>query len=110
MDCPGPVFRPHPLPLPQLYAMNKRELVEAVCEQLQTTKTAAEETVNVVLKAIQSGVKNDSQVSVAGFGTWSLRQRAARIGRNPQTGEPMQIKASTSVGFKPAKAWKDSLN
>jgi len=97
-------------PIPHSPEMNKRELVEAVCEQLQTTKTAAEETVNVVLKAIQEGVKDQGQVSVAGFGTWSLRQRAARTGRNPQTGEPMQISASTSVGFKPAKAWKDSLN
>ncbi|MCP4094299.1 MAG: HU family DNA-binding protein [Planctomycetes bacterium] len=90
--------------------MNKRELVEAVCAQLETTKTAAEETVNVVLKAVQEGVQSDGQVSIAGFGTWNLRQRAARTGRNPQTGAPMDIKASTSVGFKPAKAWKDSLN
>ncbi|MDP7062562.1 MAG: HU family DNA-binding protein [Planctomycetota bacterium] len=90
--------------------MNKRELVEAVCTQLETTKTAAEETVNVVLKAVQEGVQSDGQVSIAGFGTWNLRQRAARTGRNPQTGAPMDIKASTSVGFKPAKAWKDSLN
>jgi nucleoid DNA-binding protein len=90
--------------------MNKRELVEAVCAQLETTKTAAEETVNVVLKAVQEGVQADGQVSIAGFGTWNLRQRAARTGRNPQTGEPMEISASTSVGFKPAKAWKDSLN
>jgi nucleoid DNA-binding protein len=90
--------------------MNKRDLLEAVCTQLETTKTAAEETVNVVLKAVQEGVQSDGQVSIAGFGTWNLRQRAARTGRNPQTGAPMDIKASTSVGFKPAKAWKDSLN
>jgi DNA-binding protein HU-beta len=90
--------------------MNKRELVDSVCSHLETTKAAAEETVNVVLKSIQQGLSEHGQVSVAGFGTWTVRQRAARTGRNPQTGEPMEIKASTSVGFKPAKAWKDSLN
>ncbi|MFT7516272.1 MAG: nucleoid DNA-binding protein [Myxococcota bacterium] len=90
--------------------MNKRELIEAVCEQLETTKSASEETVNIVLQAIKDGVASDEQVSIAGFGTWSKRSRAARTGRNPQTGETMQIKASKSVGFKPAKAWKDSVN
>jgi DNA-binding protein HU-beta len=90
--------------------MNKRELVDAVCSNLETTKAAAEDTVNVVLKAIQEGLQQHGQVSVAGFGTWTVRQRAARTGRNPQTGEPMEIKASNSVGFKPAKAWKDALN
>ena len=90
--------------------MNKREVIEAVCAELETTKSAAEETVNVVLNAIKYGVASDDQVSIAGFGTWSKRSRAARTGRNPQTGETMQIKASKSVGFKPAKAWKDSVN
>ena len=90
--------------------MNKRELVEHVCQVLETTKSAAEETVNVVFEAVRHGLKEDGQVSVAGFGTWNRRERAARTGRNPQTGEPMQIKASVSVGFKPAKAWKDELN
>ena len=90
--------------------MNTRELIEAVCAELETTKSAAEETVNVVLNAIKYGVASDDQVSIAGFGTWSKRSRAARTGRNPQTGETMQIKASKSVGFKPAKAWKDSVN
>ena len=90
--------------------MNKRELIESVCGRLETTKSAAEEIVNVVLEAVKDGVSDDGQVSIAGFGTWSERKRAARTGRNPQTGESMQIKASKSVGFKPAKAWKDSLN
>ena len=51
--------------------MNKRELIEAVCAELETTKSAAEETVNVVLNAIKYGVASDDQVSIAGFGTWS---------------------------------------
>ncbi len=90
--------------------MNKRELIDYVCQNLETTKAGAEETVNVVLRAIQEGIANDDSVSVAGFGTWNKRFRSARTGRNPQTGEPIQIKASTTVGFKPAKAWKEDLN
>ena len=90
--------------------MNKRELVEHVSQSLETTKSAAEETVQVVLEAVRHGLRRDGEVSVAGFGTWTRRERAARVGRNPQTGEPMDIPASTSVGFKPAKAWKDELN
>ena len=90
--------------------MNKRELIDYVCQNLETTKAGAEETVNVVLRAIQEGIANDDSVSVAGFGTWNKRFRSARTGRNPQTGEPLQIAASTTVGFKPAKAWKEELN
>ncbi|MCX8229322.1 MAG: HU family DNA-binding protein [Planctomycetota bacterium] len=90
--------------------MNKRELIEYVCAELETTKAGAEETVNTVLRGIQTGITNDETVSIAGFGTWNTRYRAARAGRNPQTGETIQIKASTTVGFKPAKAWKDELN
>ena len=90
--------------------MNKRELIDYVCQNLETTKAGAEETVNVVLRAIQEGIANDDSVSVAGFGTWNKRFRSARTCRNPQTGEPLQIAASTTVGFKPAKAWKEELN
>ena len=90
--------------------MNKRELIEYVCANLETTKSGAEETVNTVLQGIQSGITSDSTVSIAGFGTWTTRHRAARAGRNPQTGATIQIKASNTVGFKPAKAWKDELN
>lgn len=89
--------------------MNKRELIEYVYENLETTKSGSEEIVNVVLKGIQQGISKDSVVSLAGFGTWTSRQRAARTGRNPQTGEPIQIKASTTISFRPAKAWKDQL-
>jgi DNA-binding protein HU-beta len=90
--------------------MNKRELIDFVCSNLETTKTGAEETVNTVLQGIQHGITQDGTVSVAGFGTWTTRDRAARQGRNPQTGAPIQISASRTVGFKPAKAWKDDLN
>ena len=90
--------------------MNKRELIDFVCEKMGTTKSAATETVNAVLEGVRAGIQSDEAVSLAGFGTWNKRHRAARMGRNPQTGEAIQIKASNSVGFKPAKAWKDELN
>ena len=90
--------------------MNKRELIEAVCAELETTKSAAEETVNIVLQAIKWGVASDDQVSIAGFGTWSKRSRAARTGRNPQTGAEIQIKAAKVPGFKAGKALKVAVN
>ena len=90
--------------------MNKRDLIDYVCSNLETTKSSSEEIVNTVLAGIQEGVGGDGTVSLAGFGSWNLRQRAARTGRNPQTGEAIQIKASKTVAFKPAKGWKDQLN
>ena len=90
--------------------MNKRELIEAVCAELETTKSAAEETVNIVLQAIKDGVTSDDQVSIAGFGTWSKRSRAARTGRNPQTGAEIQISAAKVPAFKAGKALKDAVN
>ncbi len=90
--------------------MNKRDLIDYVCEHLATTKSSSEGIVNVVLSGIQNGVSDDGTVSLAGFGTWNVRERAARTGRNPQTGETIQIQASKTIAFKPAKAWKDQMN
>ncbi|RMH03218.1 MAG: HU family DNA-binding protein [Planctomycetota bacterium] len=90
--------------------MNKRDLIDYVCENLGTTKSSSENIVNIVLEGIQAGIAADGAVSIAGFGTWNLRERSARTGRNPQTGETIQIPASRTVAFKPAKAWKDRLN
>ncbi|HJM38678.1 MAG TPA: HU family DNA-binding protein [Planctomycetota bacterium] len=90
--------------------MNKRELIDYVCGELETTKSSSEEIVNTVFDGIQYGVKKDGTVSIAGFGAWNKRKRAARMGRNPQTGESIKIKASKTVAFKPAKAWKEALN
>lgn len=90
--------------------MNKRELIEYVCEHMETTKSGSEDIVNTVLHGIQEGIKKDGMVALAGFGTWTARSRAARMGRNPQTGEPIQIPASKSITFRPAKGWKDELN
>ncbi len=91
--------------------MNKGQLIEAVQGTLggDTTKKASEEAVKAVLENIASGVKRDGSVQLLGFGTFEVRHRAARMGRNPKTGEALQIKASKSVGFKPSAALKGSL-
>lgn len=91
--------------------MNKGELVEAVQKALgkDTSKRAAEDAVNAVLEAIAKGVKKDDSVQLIGFGTFKVKKRAARMGRNPKTGEAMKIKASKTVGFTPSSSLKGSL-
>ncbi len=91
--------------------MNKGELVEAVQKALgkDTSKRAAEESVAAVLEAIAKGVKKDGAVQLIGFGTFKVKKRAARMGRNPKTGEAMKIKASKTVGFSPSSVLKGSL-
>jgi len=91
--------------------MNKAELIEAVQKELgsDATKRAAEDAVAAVLDSIAKGVKKDTKVQLIGFGTFEVKKRAARRGRNPKTGETMQIKASKSVGFKPSTTLKKSL-
>lgn len=91
--------------------MNKAELVEAVQNALgkDATKRSAEDAVAAVLGAITSGVQGDGKVQIIGFGTFEVKHRAARMGRNPKTGEQMQIKASKSVGFKASASLKGSL-
>ena len=91
--------------------MNKGELVEAVQKALgkDTSKRAAEDAVAAVLEAIAKGVKKDGAVQLIGFGTFKVKKRAARMGRNPKTGEAMKIKASKTVGFSPSSTLKGSL-
>jgi DNA-binding protein HU-beta len=89
--------------------MNKADLIEAVAQDLELSKAAAERSVNTILETIKKGVKKDKLVQLIGFGTFSIRQRKARSGRNPQTGEEIKIKASKSVGFKAGKSFKSTL-
>ena len=91
--------------------MNKAELIEAVQAALgkEATKRSAEDSVSAVLESIANGVRADQKVQIIGFGTFEVKHRAARMGRNPKTGEPMQINASKSVGFKASAALKGSL-
>ena len=92
-------------------AMNKAELIEAVQGSLgkDATKRAAEDAVAAVLGAIADGVRTEGKVQLIGFGTFQVKNRKARMGRNPKTGEPMHIAASKSVGFKPSATLKGSL-
>jgi len=93
------------------FAMNKAELVEAIQKSLgaDATKRSAEEALDAVLSSISKGVKKDQKVQIIGFGTFEVKKRAARMGRNPKTGEALKIAASKSVGFKPSSVLKGSL-
>ena len=92
-------------------AMNKAELVEAIQKALgkDATKRAAEDALAAVLGSIEKGVKKDKKVQIIGFGTFEVKKRAARQGRNPKTGESMKIAASKSVGFKASSTLKAGL-
>ncbi len=94
----------------EYYSMNKTELTEAVANSTDLSKAAAGRTVDAVIDAITSALKDGDQVAIAGFGTFLVRERGARTGRNPRTGEPMEIKASKVPSFKAGKALKDAVN
>jgi DNA-binding protein HU-beta len=92
-------------------AMNKAELIESIQKALgaEATKRSSEEALDAVLSSIAKGVKKDKKVQIIGFGTFEVKKRAARLGRNPKTGEALKIAASKSVGFKASAALKGSL-
>ncbi|VAW93085.1 DNA-binding protein HU-beta [hydrothermal vent metagenome] len=90
--------------------MNKAELIEAVAEKNEMTKAAATRAVDSVLGTITETLVSGDQVTLVGFGTFQVRERAARVGRNPRTGEAIDIKASKIPSFKAGKALKDSVN
>jgi nucleoid DNA-binding protein len=89
--------------------MNKSELVEAVASRLGESKASAARFVDAVVESITNGLKEQDAVTIVGFGTFSKKNRPARMGRNPITGEPIKIKPSTTVGFKPSQGLKQSL-
>ncbi len=89
--------------------MNKTELVEAVAASADLSKAAATRAVDGVMAAITEALKKGDSVSLVGFGSFSVRERAARSGRNPQTGEKIEIKASRQPVFKAGKALKDAI-
>ena len=90
--------------------MNKAELIEAVAEAADLSKASATHAVDAVLDNITQALQKDDQVTLVGFGTFNVRHRAARSGRNPRTGETISIKASKVPAFKPGKALKDAVN
>ena len=89
--------------------MNKSDLVDAVANSADLTKASAARAVDATLDAIGGALGNGDSVSLVGFGTFSVRHRAARDGRNPQTGAPMHIPASKVPGFKAGKGLKDKV-
>lgn len=89
--------------------MNKGQLIDAVATELGDSKASASRALDAVISSITVGLKHDEAVTIVGFGTFSKKDRAARTGRNPATGEPMQIKASTTVGFKPSQTLRDQF-
>ena len=90
--------------------MNKSELIEAVSSKADLSKADAGRAVDAAFEAITKALKKNDKVSLVGFGTFEVRKRAARTGRNPKTGETIQIKASKVPGFKAGKALKDAVN
>jgi DNA-binding protein HU-beta len=88
---------------------SKDDLAEVIADVTGCTKTAAREAVETVFQTIMKDCKRSGEIQIPGFGKFSVRKRAARMGRNPQTGQTMKIKASKSVGFKPAAAFKGTL-
>ncbi|CRK83931.1 MULTISPECIES: HU family DNA-binding protein [Neobacillus] len=89
--------------------MNKTELINAVAETSELSKKDATKAVDAVFDAILDALKNGDKVQLIGFGNFEVRERAARKGRNPQTGEEIEIGASKVPAFKPGKALKDAV-
>ena len=89
--------------------MNRLDLAGRVATEVSLSKADAEVAVNAVLEAISDALAKGESVSVAGFGTFSVKHRAARQGRNPRTGEPIEIAASTVPAFKAGKALRDAV-
>jgi DNA-binding protein HU-beta len=91
-------------------AVNRTELVEAVATKADLEKPKADKAVRAIIDTVIEKVRAGDRVSVFGFGTFNPSSRAARIGRNPQTGAPVKIAASKGVRFAPAAAFKSALN
>ena len=88
----------------------KADFISAVSEKTGLSKIDSEAVMQAVLRTIMEQVGAGKRVTLSGFGSFVLKERAARKGRNPQTGEELQIAASKAPGFSPAKAWKDEVN
>ncbi len=90
--------------------MNKSELIEAIAESADLPKAAAGRALEAVIETIEATLKQGDQVALVGFGTFSVKDRAARTGRNPQTGAPIEIAAAKIPSFKAGKSLKDAVN
>ncbi len=90
--------------------MNKADLVAKVAEKAGLTKKDAEKAINAMVASVQEALVKKDKVQLIGFGTFEVKERAARTGRNPQTGEAIKIAASKAPVFKVGKALKDAVN
>lgn len=90
--------------------MNKSELIQAVADKVDAPKSEVSTTVEAVLDTITESVSRGEKVALTGFGTFERRERAARTGRNPQTGAEIKVPASKAPAFKPGKAFKDHVD
>lgn len=90
--------------------MNKTQLIEAVAANTELKKKDAEAAVNAAITAITDALKAGDKVQIVGFGTFEVKERGARTGRNPQTGETIEIAASKHPAFSAGKALKDAIN
>lgn len=89
--------------------MHKPELIAIIAEKTGLSKEQANQTLNAMLDEITQALHRDDSVTLVGFGSFQKRHRGARMGKNPQTGEPVQIGASNTVAFKPGKALRDAI-
>ena len=90
--------------------MNKSELIDAITQDADLSKASAGRALDAVISAVTDALKDGESVSLVGFGTFSVKARAARAGRNPQTGAAIQIAAANIPSFKAGKALKDAVN
>jgi DNA-binding protein HU-beta len=90
--------------------MNRKELIDALAEKTGSTKADAERNIAGLLDVISSTLKKGDSIALVGFGTFEVRKRAARIGRNPKTGAELKIKASKVPAFKPGATLKATVN
>ncbi|HNQ76226.1 MAG TPA: HU family DNA-binding protein [Pseudothauera hydrothermalis] len=90
--------------------MNKSELIDEIAAEAGISKTAAGKALDAALAAVKQALKDNDTVTLVGFGAFYVSERAARAGRNPQTGQSIEIKAARVPKFRPGKALKDALN
>nr|WP_297457537.1 nucleoid-associated protein HU-beta [uncultured Halomonas sp.] len=90
--------------------MNKSELIEAIAASADIPKAAASRALDAMIESVTDSLKKGDSVALVGFGTFAVKERAARTGRNPQTGKPINISAAKVPSFKAGKALKDSVN
>ena len=90
--------------------MKKKDLVESISKQCDISKTTASDAIDIIFQSITDAINNDEKVDIKGFGSFNISDRKARKGRNPHTGEEIEIKASRAPTFKASKSLKDYCN